>query len=70
MKTSFKVKFVFENDESKSLTYFVQAKDMETARLEAVDFLGNGKKSITSTEITPLVLNDTIGKKRMWNRYR
>lgn len=66
MKISFKVKFVFENNPSKHLTYFVQEKDMLKAEEIAKLQLGQkGKDSITSTEITPLVLNDTIGKKGM-----
>jgi len=63
MKTSFKVKFVFENDKIKHLTYFVSASDMIQAEKIAIKKLGQkGKDSITSTEITPIVLNDTIGK--------
>jgi len=64
MKTSFKVKFVFENDNSKHLTYYVKETDMLKAEEVAKQKLGQkGKDSITSTEITPIVLNDIIGIK-------
>jgi hypothetical protein len=64
MKTSFKVKFVFEDNPEKHLTYFVQENDLQKAEEVAKEQLGQkGRDSITSVSITPLVLNDIIGKK-------
>lgn len=61
--TWFKVKFFFENDDTKHLEYFVEASDIIDAEHKAFQKLGeNGQKCKTGSEITPIVLNVTIGK--------
>ena len=61
--TWFNVKFIFNNDETQHLEYYVEALDIIEAEQKAFEKLGeNGKKSKTSAEITPIVLNLTLGK--------
>jgi len=61
--TWFNVKFIFDNDQSQHLEYFVEASDIIQAEEKAFLKLGdNGKKHKTSAEITPIVLNLTLGK--------
>ena len=61
--TWFKVKFIFDNDETKHLEYFVEASDIIDAENKAFQKLGtNGKEHKTGAEITPIVLNLTLGK--------
>ncbi len=61
--TWFNVKFIFDNDEKQNLAYYVEASDIIDAENKAFEKLGeNGKKHKTSAEITPIVLNLTLGK--------
>ncbi len=57
------VKFIFDNDNSKHLSYYVEASDIIEAEKLAFKKLGTmGQNHKTSCEITPIVLNFTIGK--------
>ena len=61
--TWFNVKFIFDNDNTQHLSYYVEALDIIEAENKAFEKLGeNGKKSKTGAEITPIVLNLTLGK--------
>lgn len=61
--TFFNVKFFFDNDKNQHLEYYVEASDVVAAEKKGFEKLGsNGKKHKTSCEITPIVLNVTIGK--------
>lgn len=61
--TWFNVKFIFDNDQSQNLAYYVEASDIIDAENKAFEKLGeNGKKHKTSAEITPIVLDLTLGK--------
>jgi len=61
--TWFNVKFIFDNDQTQHLSYYVEASDIIEAENKAFQKLGeNGKKHKTSAEITPIVLNLTLGK--------
>ncbi len=61
--TWFNVKFIFDNDQTKHLSYYVEALDIIDAETKAFKKLGsNGQNHKTSCEITPIVLNLTIGK--------
>lgn len=61
--TWFNVKFIFDNDNTQHLSYYVEALDIIEAESKAFEKLGeNGKKHKTSAEITPIVLNLTLGK--------
>jgi hypothetical protein len=61
--TWFNVKFIFDNDEKQHLSYYVEASDIIEAENKAFEKLGeNGKKHKTAAEITPIVLNVTLGK--------
>ena len=61
--TWFNVKFIFDNDQTQHLSYYVEASDIIQAEKKAFQKLGeNGKKCKTGAEITPIVLDLTLGK--------
>lgn len=59
----YRVVFTFDNDESKTLSHYVQASDIIDAENKAFEKLGeNGKAHKTGASITPIVLNVTLGR--------